>query len=140
MSILTCGPEVTVELPKHLGTVLEEENLPLTNSLASIRWIKPPTCHSPQQRKAFALLQVADAHTANTLLRDGLCIKTEHITIQKDKKEPICCAKCQRYGHVARSCSDATDTSDTCGAQHRTTQRFLTSVAQLGLSSYKKQG
>ncbi|KAG2055869.1 hypothetical protein BDR06DRAFT_881299, partial [Suillus hirtellus] len=74
------------------------------------------------QRKAFALLQVADAHTANTLLCDGLCIKNEHIAIQKDKKETICCAKCQRYGHIVQSCSDATDTCGTCGDQHCTTQ------------------
>lgn len=101
---------------------LEEENTLLPDSLASIRWIKPPIRRSPQQRKAFALLQVAEACTANSLLRDGLCIDNERITIRKDKKEPIRCAKCQRYGHIARSCSDTIDTCGTCGGQHRTMQ------------------
>ncbi|KAG1790857.1 uncharacterized protein HD556DRAFT_1211102, partial [Suillus plorans] len=75
-----------------------------------------------QQRKVFALLQVADATTANDILRDGLCIDNERITVRKDKKEPICCAKCQCFGHIARSCMATFDTCGTCGDQHCTTQ------------------
>ncbi|KAG2055699.1 hypothetical protein BDR06DRAFT_881637, partial [Suillus hirtellus] len=79
---------------------LKEENLHLANSLATICWIKPPICHSPQQHKAFALLQVVDACTDSSLLRNGLCIDNKCITIRKDRKEPIRCMKCQRYRHM----------------------------------------
>ncbi|KAG2746339.1 hypothetical protein P692DRAFT_201688899, partial [Suillus brevipes Sb2] len=77
---------------------------------------------SSEQRKAFALLQVADAYTANGLLRDGLCIEQERIAVRKDKKEPIRCAKCQNYGHIARNCSAPADICGTCAGQHPTSQ------------------
>jgi hypothetical protein len=101
-----------------LDGITNENQLP-PDSLTSIRWIKPPTRRSQEQRKAFALLQVADAPTANNILRDGICVDNERISVRKDRKEPIRCAKCQRYGHIARNCSDESDTCGTCGEQHR---------------------
>jgi hypothetical protein len=50
-----------------LDGIMNENQLP-PDSLTSIRWIKPPTRRSQEQRKAFTLLQVADAPTANNIL------------------------------------------------------------------------
>ncbi|KAG2743040.1 hypothetical protein P692DRAFT_201724237, partial [Suillus brevipes Sb2] len=58
--------------------------------------------------------------TANDIIKRGLCIQNERFTICKDKKEPMRCAKCQNFGHIARNCKAASDTCGTCGAQHRT--------------------
>jgi hypothetical protein len=113
--------QTQIESEGFLHRVERENNLP-TNSLVAIRWIKPTTRRSPGQCKAFALLQIAEAPIANDILRDGLCIANERISVRKDKKEPIRCAKCQGYGHIARGCSATTDTCGTCGEQHRTTQ------------------
>ncbi|KAG2074138.1 hypothetical protein BDR04DRAFT_1008619 [Suillus decipiens] len=99
---------------------VELENLLPTELLSSICWIKPPACHSSEQQKAFALLQVADAYTANNILRDGLCIDNKCIMVHKNKKEPIQCAKCQHYGHITRNCTAQADTCGTCADNHST--------------------
>ncbi|KAG2068647.1 hypothetical protein BDR04DRAFT_1023880, partial [Suillus decipiens] len=68
-----------------------------------------------EQCKAFALLQVSDVHTANNILREGLCIESERINVQKDKKEPIHCTKCQKFNHITKNCTSQQDTCGTCG-------------------------
>ncbi|KAG2050493.1 hypothetical protein BDR06DRAFT_866485, partial [Suillus hirtellus] len=99
--------------------VEQENNLP-PDTIASIRWIKPPTKRSAEQRKAFALMHITDIHLANNILRDGICIDNERINIRKDKKEPLCCAKCQKFNHIAKNCSATQDVCGTCGDDHRT--------------------
>ncbi|KAG2051096.1 hypothetical protein BDR06DRAFT_860272, partial [Suillus hirtellus] len=113
--------QLQIENDGFLQHVENENGLPI-NSLANIRWIKPPTRQTQEQWKAFALLQVIEASTANNILRDGLCINNECVWVHKDKREPICCAKCQRYGHIARACSALMDICSTCSGGHRTTQ------------------
>ncbi|KIK34516.1 hypothetical protein CY34DRAFT_97858 [Suillus luteus UH-Slu-Lm8-n1] len=122
-------PIVLEYLPIHLQIEqteflrkIEEENCLPTDTLSSIRWIKPPLRHSQTQRKAFALLQVSTASYANDILRDGICIDSERFAVRKDRKEPTRCAKCQRYGHIARNCTASLDTCGTCSGDHRTTQ------------------
>lgn len=100
----------------------EEENTLPARSLHSIHWIKPPQRRTKEQQRAFALLQVADVGTANDILKEGLCIQSNRITVQKDKKEPIRCVKCQRFGHIARNCRNPADTCGTCGNSHRTAE------------------
>ncbi|KAG2739061.1 hypothetical protein P692DRAFT_201680119, partial [Suillus brevipes Sb2] len=72
------------------------------------------------QTKAFALVHVSDIHVANDILRDGLCVANERISVRKDKKEPMRCAKCQKYNHIAKNCSSEVDICGTCGDNHRT--------------------
>jgi hypothetical protein len=83
-----------IEQDGFLRQVEQENQLP-ANSLASIRWIKSPIRRSKEQSKAFALLHVSETTTANNILRDGLCIDNQRISVHKDKKEPFRCAKCQ---------------------------------------------
>jgi hypothetical protein len=113
--------QMQIENESFLRNVENGNNLPM-NSLATIRWIKPPLHRKNDQRKAFALLQVIEVETANNILHDGLCIDNERFSIHKDKKEPIRCAKCQHYGHIARNCTASYDTCATCSDNHRTTQ------------------
>lgn len=110
-----------LEQPEFLRKIEQENHLP-SDVLVSIRWIKPPLRRSQAQRKAFALLQVSTASCANDILRDGICIDSERFAVRKDKKEPTRCAKCQRYGHIARNCNALVDTCGTCSGEHRTTQ------------------
>ncbi|KAG1801154.1 uncharacterized protein BJ212DRAFT_1286792, partial [Suillus subaureus] len=60
--------------------VEQENNLP-PNTIASVRWIKPPTKCTAEQRKAFALMHITDIHVANNILQDGICINNEHVSI-----------------------------------------------------------
>lgn len=102
--------------------LIERENHLQPNAIASIRWIKPPQRRSKGQRTAFALLQVKDAVTANHILKEGICIDAHRYAVNKDKKEPLRCAKCQKFGHMARNCSSPHDICGTCGGRHWTTQ------------------
>lgn len=99
---------------------IEQENQLETNTLASIRWIKPPTKRSAEQRKAFALLHVTDVQAANDIIREGLCLESERFSARKDRREPMRCAKCQKFNHIAKNCTSPQDTCGTCGNQHRT--------------------
>ncbi|KAG2047227.1 hypothetical protein BDR06DRAFT_897842, partial [Suillus hirtellus] len=101
---------------------VETENSLPADSLSSIRWIKPVARRFVEQWKAFALLHVADAFTANNILQDGICINNEHVNVQKDKKEPIRYAKCQHFGHIACNCTSSVDTCGTCAGAHITSQ------------------
>jgi hypothetical protein len=65
-----------IEQTEFLRKIEEENRLP-TDTLSSIRWIKPPLHHSQTQRKTFALLQVTIASHANDILQDGICIDSE---------------------------------------------------------------
>jgi hypothetical protein len=113
--------QLQIQDDAFLRSVEQDNNLP-TNSIVSTRWIKPPQRRSATQRRAFALIHIADPHTANLILKEGICIQNERIAVRKDKREPIRCAKCQRYGHIARNCSATLDVCGTCSNQHRTTE------------------
>jgi len=111
--------QMQIEQDGFLRNIERENHLP-EHSLATIRWIKPPLRRQQDQRKAFALLHVTEADIANNILRDGICIDNERFGIHKDMKEPIRCAKCQRYGHIARNCRSTSDVCGTCTENHRT--------------------
>jgi len=40
--------------------------------------------------------------------------------MKKNKREPVRCAKCQRYGHIARDCISHRDMCANCAEDHRT--------------------
>ncbi|KAG2045458.1 hypothetical protein BDR06DRAFT_1059842 [Suillus hirtellus] len=106
------------DFPRHI----EAENHLPPNSIASIRWIKPPQCRTREQCTAFALLQVKDVETTNNILKEGICIDAHRYAVNKDHKEPLCCAKCQKFGHMARNCSSPHDVCGTCSGRHWTKQ------------------
>ncbi|KAG1816666.1 uncharacterized protein BJ212DRAFT_1299436 [Suillus subaureus] len=64
---------------------VEQDNNLLINSIVTTCWIKPPQRRSATQRKAFALIHIADPHTANLILKEGIYIQNERIAVCKDK-------------------------------------------------------
>lgn len=42
--------------------------------------------------------------------------------MRKNKREPIRCAKCQHYGHIARECITHHDSCANCAEHHRTSE------------------
>ncbi|KAJ8591730.1 hypothetical protein M405DRAFT_711533, partial [Rhizopogon salebrosus TDB-379] len=111
--------QTKIEQAGFLRLVEKENSLP-EHTLTALRWIKPPQRRSKEQQKAFAILHVADAQMANDILKEGICIDKQRIAVRKDKKEPIRCARCQRFSHIARNCTAPSDACGTCGNQHRT--------------------
>ncbi|KAG2110129.1 hypothetical protein DEU56DRAFT_706554, partial [Suillus clintonianus] len=57
---------------------------------------------------------------ANIAIRDGITSNQLKLWPKKNRREPIRCAKCQYYGHIARECISHGDTCANCGNNHRT--------------------
>lgn len=102
-----------------LLTVIENENEIPAGSLRSLKWVKSPERRKPGQKVAHALLLVRDTQVANTLLSEGMYVHRTKLFPKKDRKEPVRCAKCQHWGHIARDCSSVLDVCSTCGGPHR---------------------
>ncbi|KAI6026580.1 hypothetical protein PISMIDRAFT_73459, partial [Pisolithus microcarpus 441] len=73
----------------------------------------------PGQHVAHALLHIENALVANCLLRDGLYVYCMKLLPKKDKREPVCCVKCQHWGHIAHDCMAALDACSACRGPHR---------------------
>ncbi|KIJ11401.1 hypothetical protein PAXINDRAFT_157320 [Paxillus involutus ATCC 200175] len=95
---------------KWIRAIEVENDLPI-HAIRSTRWIKPIEKRSPGQRVAHAIFQLNSPQAVNILLRDGLYICKDKLHPMKDKREPIRCACCQKWGHIARDCKA---THDTC--------------------------
>ncbi|KAI5990957.1 hypothetical protein EDD15DRAFT_2369333 [Pisolithus albus] len=93
---------------------IEWENDMLPHSLHSAWWVKNPEHCKPGQCMAHALLHIGNALAANGLLRDGLYVHHVKLFPKKDKREPVRCAKCQHWGHIACDCPAALDTCSAC--------------------------
>ncbi|KAF9231250.1 hypothetical protein BU15DRAFT_56398 [Melanogaster broomeanus] len=99
---------------------LEVENGLMEDVIAYVRWIKPIEKRAPAQRVAHAIFQLTTPQAANALIRDGMYASKGKLHPSKDKREPIRCARCQRWGHIARECKSPQDTCATCGHAHKT--------------------
>ncbi|KAG1854753.1 hypothetical protein C8R48DRAFT_660903 [Suillus tomentosus] len=101
---------------------VEQENKWEPGTITSAKWVKPPSKHSPSQRVAHLLITLKDPNTANIGIRDGITINQNKLQLKKNKREPIRCTKCQRYGHIARDCIQHHDTCANCAEEHRTSE------------------
>jgi len=97
---------------------IEQENGLPEDSVSSIKWIKDPSRRSFKQRVAHTLLSLTSPQAANKLISVGLYLNHTKLRTHKDKKEPLCCLKCQRWGHFSKDCKEEKDTCGTCGGPH----------------------
>ena len=99
---------------------MEKDNELPEGSITSARWIKPPSKREAFQRFAHAMLSLTSPSLANKLIQDGLRYNSLHLKPIKDKKDPLRCLKCQRWGHLAKTCKAEKDTCGQCAGEHRT--------------------
>ena len=99
---------------------IEQENGWKTGTVLTARWIKPIEKRKSTQRVAHILITLTDPAPANMAIRDGITIDKLKIWPKKNRREPLRCAKCQFYGHIARECISNGDTCANCGNNHRT--------------------
>ena len=109
------------ENDNHIKEIHETNQLePRTIKVA--RWVKPIARRSITQRTAHLILSYTDIHAANRALANGLSICHRRVTIEKIRKEPIRCLKCQQWNHYAKECIADHDTCGNCAEHHRTNQ------------------
>jgi hypothetical protein len=83
---------------------LELENNLKPNTLTSASWCKKPENCSPGQSSANLKVQCLNAETANYLLNERIRVEDHLVNVHKGLRQPMCCLKCQDYGHFKDSC------------------------------------
>ena len=106
---------------KHMAEIHENNQLE-KGSITKTRWAKPVARRSPSQRSAHLILSFTDVNVANRALTNGLLIFHSKVRVDKVKKEPIRCLKCQRWNHYANECMAKEDTCSNCAGSHRSSQ------------------
>jgi len=101
---------------KHMLREIEKTNNIPSNSITQMKWIKDPQRQGRNQRVAHTLMSLNNPKAANKLICDGTYLDYGRLHPYKDKKEALRCLKCQRWGHMAKNC---TDVKDTCTGEHR---------------------
>ena len=98
---------------------IERESDIAEHSASRMKWIKDPSRRGSRQRVAHALLSITSPQAANQLIKEGLYLDQTKYHPRKDRKEPLRCLKCQRWGHFLSSCTQAKDTCGMCAHDHR---------------------
>jgi hypothetical protein len=109
------------ENDNHIKEIHETNQLE-PKTIKTARWVKPIARRSLTQRMAHLILSYTDVHAANRALANGLTICHRRVAIEKIRKEPIRCLKCQQWNHYAKECIADHDTCGNCAEHHRTNQ------------------
>lgn len=104
----------------HLGEVQETNNID-EGGIVSARWAKPPEKRREGQKTGHLILSFTNADQANRVISDGLTICNRRTTVQKTRREPTRCFKCQGWNHQASECV-RNDRCANCAEDHRTNQ------------------
>ena len=107
--------------PSHLAEICEANNLATDQQpITSANWAKVIENRSITQCTAHLYLTFNNAEIANRAITYGLLICNKKCSIEKRRKEPTRCLKCQGWNHIAKDCIETTDTCGSCAGQHRT--------------------
>lgn len=113
---LTFNPDNEADLRE-----VEETNQLPGGSIKRARYVKPADRRRPDQRMGHVIFVFSNAKVANKVIKEGLIVCHKRLTrVEKCKKEPIRCLKCQGYGHIAAQCIFEHDICGTCAEHHRT--------------------
>jgi hypothetical protein len=104
---------------EHCLEICEANNLE-PSTITSAKWAKAIERRSPNQRTAHLLLTFNNADAANRAITNGLSICNRRCHVERTKREPLRCLKCQGWNHLARDCTEEKDTCGNCAGPHRT--------------------
>ena len=107
--------------PDNLDHCLEicEVNGLERDSITSAKWAKAVEKRSANQRTAHLILSFNNADAVNRSTLNGMSICNRRCSIEKLKREPIRCLKCQGWGHFAKDCIEHKDRCSNCAGEHR---------------------
>lgn len=105
----------------HRDELCEANNMGAEACVAA-RWIKPITRRNHEQKTAHLILSFTDPSLANRAIARGLLICNRRLRVEKVKREPTRCLKCQGWFHHAFECMSASDKCGNCTEEHRTSQ------------------
>jgi hypothetical protein len=104
---------------EHRLEICEANNMDGT-TISSAKWAKAVERRSPQQRTAHLLLTLNNVDAANRAITNGISICNRRCHVERTKREPIRCLKCQGWNHLAKDCIEERDICGNCAGPHRT--------------------
>ena len=107
--------------PAHREEICEANNIS-NGDLVSIRWAKPADKRRPGQKTGHLLLSFSSANAANRAITNRLVIFNRRVMVEKTRKEPLRCMKCQGWGHFANQCMASSNRCGNCAENHRKNQ------------------
>jgi hypothetical protein len=90
------------------------------DTITTAKWAKAIERRSLNQRSAHLLLTFNNADAANRAITNGLSICNRRCRVERTKREPIRCLKCQGWNHFAKDCIEERDSCGSCAGPHRT--------------------
>jgi len=90
------------------------------SAILSAKWAKAINKRTASQKTAHLLLTFDSAHAANRVITNGLSICNRKCQVERTRREPIRCLKCQGWNHFAKDCLEEQDTCGNCAEPHRT--------------------
>jgi hypothetical protein len=105
----------------HRAEICEVNNLE-QGTISTTRWTKQPRHRPPDQTTAHLYLTFVDVISANRAISEGLTVCSKRVRVEKARKEPTRCLKCQGWNHIARECPATHDICANCTGIHRTDQ------------------
>jgi hypothetical protein len=88
--------------------------------ITSIKWVKPIHRRTQTQRTAHLFLTFSNADAANRAITNGIYICNRRCQMERVKREPTRCLKCQGWNHFAKECTEEHDKCRNCTKNHRT--------------------
>jgi hypothetical protein len=111
--------DINPEEDNHRLEICEVNGLE-SSTITTAKWAKAVNKRSPSQRTAHLLLTFSDANAANRAITNGLLVCNRKCQVERTRREPIRCLKCQGWNHFARDCVVEKDTCGNCAGSHRT--------------------
>src|SRR6202522_1199418 len=108
--------------PEEEGHHLEicEANGLEPTTVVSPKWAKAVKRRISSQRTAHLLITIDNANTANRIIMDSLLICNKKCQVERTRREPTRCLKCQGWNHFAKDCMEDKDICGNCAGTHRT--------------------
>ena len=108
--------------PEEEGHRLEicEANGLEPTTVVSAKWAKAVNRRISSQRTAHLLITIDNTNAANRIIMDGLLICNKKCQVERTRREPTRCLKCQGWNHFAKDCMEDKDTCGNCAGTHRT--------------------
>jgi hypothetical protein len=113
--------DMDAENPRHKTEIVETNSLN-EDDIVTIQWAKPVARRNPGQRTAHLIITMTDADTANRAIAKGMYICYKNCRVERVKKEPPRCLKCQGWNHFTKDCTFKTNVCGNCSNNHRTSK------------------
>lgn len=104
---------------KHRDEIHETNDLEI-GTIVGARWAKPINRRSIEQRTAHLVLSYSSPEAANRAITNGINICNKRCHVERIRREPIRCLKCQGWNHMAKDCQEKDDRCSNCAEKHRT--------------------